>query len=277
MGTMSGGSATIRSSPSTLAAWRVSTRTLSRVRALTTDFCTVAASFLPTCPFRSSSATCSSSRPASRCSYQTSSVPAAAASRMRSTVRVHARDDHCAAIGAGKAAGATHHLEAGGQAFDVPLPRSGEGLVEVVDVEQQLPFGRAEEPEIREVRVAAELHGDAGSRSAAEVEGHDRRRPSIERERRHQHAPVADREQLGHPARALRLQHRDRVGAIRRGRESRVPPPRGFAARDLPARDPLRDGEALPPPRRRERAIRGVGGTHRPTVRVLRLRICAWN
>jgi len=33
------------------------------------------------------------------------------------------------------------HLQAGGQPLDVPLPRPGQGLVEVVDVEQQLALG----------------------------------------------------------------------------------------------------------------------------------------
>ena len=43
---------------------------------------------------------------------------------------------------------ATADLEARGQTLHIPLPRSGEGLVEVVDVEDHSPFGCAEQAEV---------------------------------------------------------------------------------------------------------------------------------
>jgi hypothetical protein len=40
------------------------------------------------------------------------------------------------------------HLQAGREPLDIPLPRAGQRLVEVVDVEHQAPFGRAEQAEV---------------------------------------------------------------------------------------------------------------------------------
>ena len=51
--------------------------------------------------------------------------------------------------------------DAGGEPLDVPLPGPRVGLVEVVEVERQPPLRRAEQAEVRKVRVAAELHGPA--------------------------------------------------------------------------------------------------------------------
>ena len=50
------------------------------------------------------------------------------------------------------------HGQAGRQPLDVPLERAGQGLVEVVDIEDQPPRGRGERPEIGQVRVTAQLH-----------------------------------------------------------------------------------------------------------------------
>jgi len=52
----------------------------------------------------------------------------------------------------------------------------GEGLVEVVEVEDEPPLGRREHAEVREVGVAAELRRQARSRGAREVGRHDRGR-----------------------------------------------------------------------------------------------------
>ena len=47
--------------------------------------------------------------------------------------------------------------EAGHQPLDVPLERAGQRLVEVVEAEDEPPVGRRERPEVRQVRVAAQL------------------------------------------------------------------------------------------------------------------------
>ncbi len=52
--------------------------------------------------------------------------------------------------------------EAGGHALEVPLEGTADGLVEVVDVEDEAAVGRGEGAEVAHVRVAAELGDDAG-------------------------------------------------------------------------------------------------------------------
>ena len=51
-----------------------------------------------------------------------------------------------------------------------------QGLIEVVDVEQQLPLRRSERAELRKVRVTAQLHVQPGRRRARQIHGHDLRR-----------------------------------------------------------------------------------------------------
>ena len=51
------------------------------------------------------------------------------------------------------------HLQACRQALHVPLEGAGQRLVEVVDVEQHLPFRGSEAPEVREMSIPAQLHG----------------------------------------------------------------------------------------------------------------------
>ena len=67
-----------------------------------------------------------------------------------------------------EAVGAGRHNEARGKAFDVPLPRSLKGLVEVVEVEEQGALRGGVSPKVRKVGVAAQLSLDAGLRSASE-------------------------------------------------------------------------------------------------------------
>ena len=51
---------------------------------------------------------------------------------------------------------------AGDEALEVPLERTRQRLVEVVDAEHEPPVGRREPAEVGEVGVAAELHLQAG-------------------------------------------------------------------------------------------------------------------
>ena len=55
--------------------------------------------------------------------------------------------------------------DAGGEAGDVPLERSRDRLVEVVDVEHEVAFGRREAAEVEQVGVAAQLHAQPGDRA----------------------------------------------------------------------------------------------------------------
>src|SRR6185437_3162275 len=164
--------------------------------------------------------------------------------------------DHGAAVGPGEASVPSHDLEARRQPFHVPLPRAGEGLVEIVDVEQHLPLRRAEQAEIRQVGITAQLHGDPGHRGHRQVGRHDQRATPVEGERGGQHPPVADRDYVGHPARRLLFQQRDRIGAVRRGLPPSVARPWHFPTRGLAPGDALVHGQVPAPPRRRERSYR---------------------
>ena len=59
------------------------------------------------------------------------------------------------------------HDGAGGQAFEVPLPGSRQGLVEIVDPEHEVALGRREDAEIGHVHVAAGLDRQARHRACA--------------------------------------------------------------------------------------------------------------
>jgi hypothetical protein len=78
-----------------------------------------------------------------------------------------------AAVAALRACLAAGEDEAGGHALDVPLERAADGLVEVVNVEEEVTVGRGEGAEVADVRVAAELGEDAGVLAEREIVGHD--------------------------------------------------------------------------------------------------------
>ena len=110
----------------------------------------------------------------------------------------HAIDDGAAAAGR-EVDVASGDLDARRHPLDVPLPRPGQRLVEVVGPEQQVTIRSREPAEVRDVRVSARLHDEPRRRRPGEVASHHRRRSPIERERRHEHSPVPDRDQLREP------------------------------------------------------------------------------
>ena len=232
IGMMIGGSATMRSSPSTSSARLANTRVLSRVRALATISSVTLASSLLTRLTRTALLTILSSIPASRCSYHASRVPHPGGPAHPVPVLGDPGHDHGTAVGRGEAAVAAHDLEARRQPLHVPLPRAGEGLVEIVDVEEHPPFRRAEQAEVRQVGVTAQLHGDPGDRGCRQVGCHDQRGAPVEREGGDQHPPVPDRDQLRHPAR------RPAPRAARSGRDgpARAPTGRGSTVAPAPGR-----------------------------------------
>ncbi len=101
--------------------------------------------------------------------------------------------------------------EARRQALEVPLPRARRRLVEVVDVEDELPLRRAEHAEVGEVRIPAELDAETRVRSSREIRGHDQRPTAVERERRDEHPAVPNRDELRHAGDGLLLEQPDRV------------------------------------------------------------------
>jgi hypothetical protein len=92
------------------------------------------------------------------------------------------RDDVAPVRGA-EAQIAPADLEARGQALHIPFPRPWKRLVEVVDVEHQLPLGRRKDAEVRQVGVPAQLDGDACPGGRCQIGGHDQCRAAEERER----------------------------------------------------------------------------------------------
>ena len=113
--------------------------------------------------------------------------------------------------GRGVAVVARGDLEARREALDVPLPRPGQRLVEVVDVEDQPPLGRLEEAEVHEVGVAAQLGREPGVGRPGQVRRHEQRAAPVERAGRDEHAAVADGHQLLDPVGRLLLEQADRV------------------------------------------------------------------
>ena len=121
---------------------------------------------LPRLSARSSN--CAAARRRRACAYQTSRL------RIAGEARASPRGTRATAAATisrrslpREPVAAAGDLDAGRQPLDVPLPRAGQGLVEVVDVEHQSALGRAEDAEVRQVRVAAQLHAQARSRACA--------------------------------------------------------------------------------------------------------------
>ena len=154
-------------------------------------------------------------------SYQTSSarIPAnrAICSPITSHHRQHRRRD---SPGAKSVVPAGDH-ETGRQAFDVPFPRAGQRLVEIVHVENQIPLGRGKHAKVQQVAIAAQLHPQAGRRRAGQVGRHDRRRSAIKRKRRLLHAAITNRQQMRHAVDARLDDDLDRIAAIGRRRTTR--------------------------------------------------------
>ena len=147
--------------------------------------------------------------------YQTSSIDRPAKSRIASRyARDRALHDAPAPL-LRELVLAARDLEARGQPLHVPFPRTGRRLVEVVDVEEQVTLRRAEDPEVREMRIAADLDVQPRVRGRGQIGGHRQRRAPEVGERRDQHAPVANGHELRHPGPGLLLEQVDRVHAVR--------------------------------------------------------------
>ena len=153
----------------------------------------------------------------------------------RLAVGLRDRDVDRQPAGGVEAAVAPGDGEARDEPLQVPLERPGQRLVEVVHVEDEPAVGRGVAAEVREMRVAAELRVKPGARRSGEIGRHQVGSAAEERERRDEHPPVPDRDELGHAARGLLLEQLDRVGADRRRLPLGVSGPRHLGARGLAA------------------------------------------
>ena len=126
------------------------------------------------------------------------------------------------------------HLEAeppGAERSTVEGP--GQRLVEVAQVEGQVPLGRRPEAEVQDVGITAELDLEPGVLGRGEVGGHDRRGPAVEVPGCGRHASVADGDQLRDAV--VTLGHDD-LQCVVGAPPDRVPPAEGPAANPGPRR-----------------------------------------
>ena len=105
---------------------------------------------------------------------------------------------------AGQPAVERQHVQTGGQPHQIPLERAREGLVEVTEVERQLPLRRGPQPEVEDMGVTAHLHRQTTVGPRGEVGGHDGGGTAEVGPRRRRHAAVADGNQVGRPIGVLR-------------------------------------------------------------------------
>ncbi len=88
---------------------------------------------------------------------------------------------------------------------------AGQRLVEIIDVEEDVVFGRIERAEVHQMTVAAGLHRRPGERLMREIGRHHRRRAAQEGERVDHHSLVALGDELGDPLGVGFRQNGDRV------------------------------------------------------------------
>src|SRR5271166_6203457 len=75
---------------------------------------------------------------------------------------------------------------------------SGQGFVEVVDIEDEVSLGRGEASEIHQMTVAAGMHIYSASRRTCEIVRLDQGRTSKIRKGRLEHSSMANRDQILH-------------------------------------------------------------------------------
>ena len=73
-----------------------------------------------------------------------------------------------------------------------------QSLIEIVDVEEDVAFGRIERAEVHQVTVAAGLHRRPGNRLVGKIDRHHGRRAAQKAKRVHHHALVPLRQKRGH-------------------------------------------------------------------------------
>lgn len=137
-GTINGGSAVMRRLPSTTVVSLLNACTVSRVRAVVSAWNILSRALLP-----SDSGMSPRSCSVSAWVYQTSRLPVPAKPRIASRYARTVPRTTLRRCLAEKSLARPHDHETGREPFDVPLPGAGQRLVEVVDVEDQMPFGEA--------------------------------------------------------------------------------------------------------------------------------------
>jgi len=86
--------------------------------------------------------------------------------------------------------------EARRQTFQVPFPGRTNGLVKIVDIENETAIRRGVCAQVANVSVAADLHKNLRARQRSQVSGHHRNVPAEVTKGRERHARHLDRHQL---------------------------------------------------------------------------------
>ncbi len=139
--------------------------------------------------------------------------------------------------------------EARRKPLHVPLERSRQRLVEIIDAEHEPTIRGGEDPEIGEVRVAAQLSMQSSSCSVREVCRHDVGPATEKGKRRNEHSPVTNRHQLRQAGLRLLLEQFYWVAANRGRFPASMRGTWHLSPGSLAARTPLRNGEATGRPR----------------------------
>ena len=134
------------------------------------------------------------------------------------TIRGHTGPHRVAAVVFRRPVVAPGDPDTRGQPPQVPLPAAWVGLVEIVEVDHQIPLGRCVEPEVAEVRVAAHHGCDSRCRQMRDVLGHHHRGSAQKSVRRVDHATDPDRDQPVDPPLVTDVDEFHRVGTARRRR-----------------------------------------------------------
>ncbi len=131
-------------------------------------------------------------------------------------IRTDGRKHRRTAVGRTEPIRAAGDHDACRQPLEVPLPRCGQRLVEVVGVEHKAPLRRREEPEVGQVGIAAGLHQDVGPGRRLKVERHHGGRTTVIGEGRLGHSRMAQFDEIGKAIRLLCLENGDRIaGGLR--------------------------------------------------------------
>ena len=139
------------------------------------------------------------------------------------------------------------------QPEDVPFERARVGLVEVVDVEDEVALGGGVDAEVGEVGVAAELHQERRARPRAERGCHQRGGAPQRGQWAGSHAGMAQRQQLRDPVVPLAAEHRHDVWPPLPARGIAEVGERQVACLLATDRDPVVEGQAAQ--RRRGRSV----------------------
>jgi len=135
----------------------------------------------------------------------------------------------------GKATVSRGQYETCAQALYVPFPWTRERLVEVVDVENQDPFGRSKAAKVRQVAIAARLYVDPRYSGSRQVSRLNDRCTTIERERRYGHPLILNGNQTRNPISVRFLEPFNDVHRLGPGLPFRLRSTRAF----IPKRFPL--------------------------------------